>query len=208
MHFRETQSGLFGDWVNFVYSRKRSARFNNNGRLTSHTIITATNVAGNSPTGCNSSIEKCAVTNPNMSVIGDFRMSYQSPAQRHVDAEFHEAEIALQSVVDPYARADFFLSVARDPVAGTFGLDLEEAYLTSLDLPAALQLKVGKFRSAFGKINSIHPHRLPFIDVPNANVHYLGEDGLNDEGLSLSWLVPNPMDFYQELTSRGNVWSG
>jgi hypothetical protein len=138
-------------------------------------------------------------TNPNMSVIGDFRMSYQSPSHRHVDAEFHEAEIALQSVVDPYARADFFLSVARDE-AGKFGLDLEEAYLTSLDLPAALQLKVGKFRSTFGKINGIHPHALPFIDVPNAYVHYLGEDGLNDEGLSLSWLVPNPMDFYQELT--------
>ncbi|HCV43565.1 MAG TPA: hypothetical protein DGH68_08785, partial [Bacteroidetes bacterium] len=139
-------------------------------------------------------------TNPNMSVIGDFRMSYQSPAHRHIDAEFHEAEIAVQSVVDPYARADFFFSVARDPLTGKFGLDLEEGYLTSLDLPAALQLKAGKFRSMFGKINNIHPHALPFIDVPNVYVHYLGDDGLNDEGLSLSWLIPNPLDFYQELT--------
>ena len=134
-----------------------------------------------------------------MSVIGDFRMSYQSPARRHVDAEFHEAEVAVQSVVDPYARADFFLSVARDP-AGKFGLDLEEGYLTSLDLPAGLQLKAGKFRTSFGKINNVHPHALPFISMPNVYVRYLGEDGLNDEGLSLSWLVPNPLDFYQELT--------
>ena len=139
-------------------------------------------------------------TNPNMSVIGDFRLSYLSPAQRHLDAEFHEAEIAAQSVVDPYARADFFFSIARDPETGKFGLDLEEGYLTSLDLPAQLQLKAGKFRSTFGKINNIHPHALPFIDVPNVYVHYLGEDGLNDEGLSLSWLIPNPLDFYQELT--------
>lgn len=139
-------------------------------------------------------------TNPNMSVIGDFRLSYDSPAQRHVDAEFHEAEIAAQSVVDPYARADFFFSVARDPESGKFGLDLEEGYLTSMDLPAGLQLRAGKFRSTFGKINNIHPHALPFIDVPNVYVRYLGEDGLNDEGLSLSWLVPNPLDFYQELT--------
>ncbi len=144
-------------------------------------------------------------TNPNMSVIGDFRMAYQSPARRHIDAEFHEAEIAAQSVVDPYARADFFFSIARDPETGKFGLDLEEGYLTSLDLPAELQLKAGKFRSTFGKINNIHPHALPFIDVPNVYVRYLGEDGLNDEGLSLSWLVPNPLDFYQELTLEATV---
>ena len=139
-------------------------------------------------------------TNPNMSVIGDFRALYQSPARRHVDAEFKEAEIALQSVVDPYARAEFFLSIARDPTTGKFGIDLEEGYLTTMDLPANLQLKAGKFRSTFGKINNIHPHALPFIDVPNVYANYLGEEGLNDEGLSLSWLVPNPLEFYQELT--------
>jgi hypothetical protein len=139
-------------------------------------------------------------TNPNMSAIGDFRALFQSPARRHVDAEFHEAEIALQSVVDPYARADFFLSIARDPATGKFGIDLEEGYLTTLDLPVDLQLKAGKFRSTFGKINNIHPHALPFIDVPNVYANYFGDEGLNDEGLSLSWLVPNPLEFYQELT--------
>ena len=139
-------------------------------------------------------------TNPNMSIIGDFRALYYSPARRHFDAEFHEAEAAFQSVVDPYARADFFLSVARDPETGKFGIDLEEGYLTTLELPASLQLKAGKFRSSFGKINLIHPHALTFIDVPNVYANYFGEEGLNDEGFSLSWLVPNPFDFYQELT--------
>jgi hypothetical protein len=139
-------------------------------------------------------------TNPNMSIIGDFRMSYLTPAHRHLDAELHEAEAAFQSVVDPYARADFYLSLAHDPASGKFGIDLEEGYLTSLDLPAGLQLKAGKFRSAFGKINPVHPHALPFIDVPNVYAHYFGEEGLKDEGVSLSWLVPNPLEFYQELT--------
>jgi len=139
-------------------------------------------------------------SNPNMSVVGDFRAQYLTPASRHFDAEFHEAELAIQSVVDPYARADFFLSVARDPESGKFGLDLEEGYLVTLDLPASLQLKAGKFRSAFGKINPIHPHALPYIDLPNVYMNYFGEEGLNDEGFSLSWLVPNPLEFYQELT--------
>jgi len=133
-------------------------------------------------------------------VIGDFEMMYLDPSQRHFDAEFHEAEIALQSVVDPYARADFFLSIARDPGTGQFGLGLEEGYLTSLDLPAGLQVKIGKFRSTFGKINNIHPHALPFISLPNVYARFLGEEGLNDEGISASWLIPNPLEFYQELT--------
>lgn len=139
-------------------------------------------------------------TNPNISVIGDFRAAYFSPAQRHFNIEFHEAEVAFQSVVDPYARADFFLSLAPDPETGEFGIELEEGYLTTLSLPAQLQLKAGKFRSTFGKINNIHPHALPYIDVPAVYAHYLGEEGLNDTGISLSWLVPNPLDFFQELT--------
>ncbi len=147
-----------------------------------------------------STVRSAPSTNPNMSVIGDFRASYLWPARRHFDAEFHEAELAFQSFVDPYAKADFFLSVSRDPATGTFALDLEEAYLTTLDLPASLQLRVGKFRSTFGKINNLHPHALPFIDVPAGYARYLGEEGLNDEGFSLSWLVPNPWEFYQELT--------
>ena len=139
-------------------------------------------------------------TNPNMSVIGDFRATYLSPAQRHLETEFHEAEFAFQSVVDPYARADFYLSAAPDAATGEFAIELEEAFLTTQTLPAGLQLKVGKFRSAFGKINSIHPHALPYIDTPAVYVNYFGDEGLNDTGLSLSWLVPNPFDFYQELT--------
>ncbi|MCG3118488.1 MAG: hypothetical protein ALAOOOJD_00702 [bacterium] len=139
-------------------------------------------------------------TNPNMSVIGDFRATYFSPARRHLETEFHEAEFAFQSVVDPYARADFYLSLAPDPETGEFAIELEEGYLTTQTLPAGLQLKVGKFRSAFGKINVIHPHALPYIDVTSVYNNYFGEEGLNDTGLSLSWLVPNPLDFYQELT--------
>lgn len=139
-------------------------------------------------------------SNPNISVIGDFRASYTSPSRRNLNAEFREAEIALQSVVDPYARGDFFLSVARDEESGTFELELEEAYLTTLDFPADLLVKGGKFRSTFGRLNHLHPHAVPFVDVPSVYAHYLGDEGLNDEGFSVSWLVPNPLDFFQELT--------
>jgi hypothetical protein len=51
----------------------------------------------------------------------------------------------------------------------------------------------------FGKINPIHPHALAFVDMPNAFVRFFGEEGLNDEGAQLSWLLPNH-SFFQELT--------
>lgn len=136
-------------------------------------------------------------TLPDISVIGDFQTSYKNNTKHNFDAGINEAELSLQSVVDPYARADFFFTVGKDPATGKFMFDLEEGYLTTLSLPAHLQLKVGKFRSALGRINPVHPHALPFISLPTAYENYFGE-GINDEGASLSWLIPNSL-FYQEL---------
>ena len=137
--------------------------------------------------------------NPDIGVVGDFQGSYISKGKKNFDAYLNESEISLQATVDPYIRADFFISFGRDAETGKYGAEIEEGYLTTLSLPAKLQLKVGKFREAVGRINPVHPHALPFIDLPNAYVNYFGEEGLNDEGASLSWLVPNKA-FYQELT--------
>jgi len=136
-------------------------------------------------------------TLPDISAIGDFQTSYKTDVKRNFDAKINEVEVSLQSVVDPYARADFFFSVGQDSLSGNFKGDLEEGYLTTLSLPAHLQLKVGKFKSAMGRINPVHSHALPFISLPNAYENYFGE-GINDEGLSLSWLIPNSV-FYQEF---------
>jgi hypothetical protein len=136
--------------------------------------------------------------NPDIGVIGDFRGSYISKGQKNFDLYLNETEVSLQATVDPYARADFFLSFGRDPETGKYGVEVEEGYLTTLSLPARLQLKAGRFRSAIGRVNTVHPHALPFIDMPNAYVNYFGEEGLKDEGLSLSWLLPTKA-FYQEI---------
>jgi hypothetical protein len=135
--------------------------------------------------------------NPDIGVIGDFQGSYISRGKKNFNAYLNETELSLQAVVDPYARADFFLSFGRDPETGKYGVEVEEGYLTTLSLPARLQLKAGKFKEAVGRINPMHAHALPFIDLPNAYVNYFG-DGLNDEGASLSWLLPTKK-VYQEL---------
>jgi len=137
--------------------------------------------------------------NPDISVIGDFRTTYQDNRNRHFDANLAETEFSFQSVIDPYAKADFFYSVSRDAESGEFKGEIEEGYLSTLSLPAHLQLKAGKFKQQLGRINPVHAHALPFIDMPNAYVRFFGVEGMNDEGLSLSWLLPNHT-FFQELT--------
>ncbi len=126
-----------------------------------------------------------ASANPDISAIGDFRINYTSNQKRNFNAELHEAEISLQ--------------FSRNAETGEFGAEVEEGYLTTLSLPGHLQLKAGKFKQMLGKINSVHPHALFFVDMPNAYVRFFGEEGLNDEGISVSWLLPNHA-FFQELT--------
>ena len=104
------------------------------------------------------------VLNPDISVIGDFVGGIGNPANRATPSlEMHESEVGFQEIIDPYARADFFLTF------GEQGVGLEEGYLTFTALPAGLQLKVGKMRAAFGKVNTLHNHVLPWVDRPLVN---------------------------------------
>ncbi len=136
-------------------------------------------------------------TNPDISVIGDVRARYFSEGTRNFDLELHEVETALRAAVDPYARADVYIAAANED--GEIHFELEEAFLTTLALPHQLQLKAGKFRSNIGKLNRLHPHALPFPDIPTVYENYFGAEGLNDQGIGISWLVPNS-SFYQELS--------
>src|SRR5205085_8964233 len=136
--------------------------------------------------------------NPDISVIGDFLGAAGNPQNRPTPSlEMHETEVGFQEVIDPYARADFFLTF------GEHGVDLEEGYLTFTGLPSALQLKVGKMRAAFGKVNTLHNHVLPWIDRPLVTQDLVGgEDGIDDAGLSLSRILPAPKGIFMEGTAQ------
>jgi hypothetical protein len=99
---------------------------------------------------------------------------------------FQELELGLQAVIDPYARADVFVSFAPEEVA------VEEAYLTTLGLPAGLQLRAGRFFSPFGRLNTTHPHTWDFLDAPLARGRLLALETLSGPGLDLAWLAPLP----------------
>jgi len=124
------------------------------------------------------------VFNPDMSVIANFLATGgKNPKNDAPSMQLTEAEIGLQAVVDPYARADFFISV------GPEGASVEEGYITFTTLPAGLLMKVGKMRAQFGKVNTQHTHALPYADRPLVSENLVGgEDGLSDAGISLSKL--------------------
>jgi hypothetical protein len=139
--------------------------------------------------------------NPDIAAIGDFiGVAGKTPGSGERSLDMHESELSLQAVVDPYARADFFLTFGPDEVG------VEEGFLTFPTLPGGLLLKVGKMRDAFGKVDGQHNHVLPFIDRPLVSRNLLGgEDALADAGISIARLIPNPWVF---LEATAQVYRG
>jgi hypothetical protein len=138
--------------------------------------------------------------NPDISLNGDFVAAYSNREGGKVDDEFlfRELEMGFSGAVDPYTRADMIVTVGRED--GEFKADLEEAYLTFLQLPYNLQARAGKFRAEFGRANPIHLHAVPWIDYPFVIRRYFGDEGLSGTGAELSWLIPNPWNQYMGLT--------
>jgi hypothetical protein len=141
------------------------------------------------------------IFNPDIAVIGDFIATGGHNAVAPSPAlAMHESETSFQAVVDPYARADFFVSF------GETGVDLEEGYMTLTSIPGGLLTRAGKMRAAFGKINGLHNHVLPWADRPLVVENLLGgEEGLSDAGVSVARLIPNPWLF---LEATGQVFRG
>ena len=142
------------------------------------------------------------VLNPDISVIGDFiGIAGHNSVQTSPSLQMHESEIGLQAIIDPYARGDFFISFGEE------GVNLEEGYITFTSLPAGFVARAGKMRAAFGKVNTMHNHVLPFVDRPLATNNLVaGEDGIDDAGFSVEHIIPAPKGIFLDLT--GQVFRG
>jgi len=141
------------------------------------------------------------VFNPDIAVIGDFLgAAGHNSVNPSTAFAMHESEASFQAIVDPYARADFFLSFGEE------GVDLEEGFVTFPTVPGGLLVRAGKVRAAFGKVNALHNHVLPWADRPLVTENLVGgEEGISDAGLSVARLVPNPWFF---LEATGQVFRG
>jgi hypothetical protein len=102
-------------------------------------------------------------------------------------ANLRTAEFAFSGAVDPYFDAAAFLAVEGDEI------HLEEAWLASRALPYGLRLKAGKFLSDIGYWNNKHEHQWDFADQNLAYLNLLGDHGLQDTGVQLTWLPKTPV---------------
>lgn len=153
-------------------------------------------------------VDAPALTNPQMSLILD-GVAYAddidgtgnelleeaagiSHAHAHDDAHEHGgieegfnlrgAELVLSATVDQLFDAYANLAFAHDSV------ELEEAWFSTRALPAGWQVKGGKFFSGFGYANAKHPHSWDFVDQNLAYLSLLGDHGINDTGVQVTWM--------------------
>ena len=105
-----------------------------------------------------------------------------------------ESEIDLSANIDD--RFYGFFDAAFNQVDGGSELEVEEAYLQTLSLPAGFTVKAGQFLSAIGYQNGRHSHSWDFVDQPLAYEAFLNKQYL-DPGIQVSWVAPT--DLYLEL---------
>ncbi|HWV37515.1 MAG TPA: hypothetical protein VN033_03455 [Vulgatibacter sp.] len=138
---------------------------------------------------------------PDISLVGTFaaaaftreptlRLAAHEPL--HDGPQLQEIELALQSNVDPFLRADVYFAITEE------GLEVEEAYATTLALPWNLQARAGHFYAPFGRFNQVHFLEMtPFVDMPLPNRRFFGGEQLRGTGAEASVLLPLP--FFLEL---------
>ena len=127
--------------------------------------------------------------NPEISVTGDMYGLYVGNEDHFTDelrsgAHFRVIGLHLQSNLDPFSLAKVALEFTPK------GFELGEAYMTLTKVLPGISLTMGKFRQQFGVVNRWHAHSLDQFDFPLALTTILGEEGLNQTGLSIDWLMP------------------
>lgn len=102
-------------------------------------------------------------------------------------------EFAIYAPVDPYFNLYATIPVTED------GTTVEEAYFVTTALPEGHQIKAGKFKSGFGRLNSQHSHTWDFVDNPLPYRAFIGfgDEGIDEKGIQYTYLPPLP--FYTIL---------
>ncbi len=137
--------------------------------------------------------------NPEISVTGDVSLQRVQnkdgfSEDQRTGAYFRVIGIHVQSNLDPFSVTKLALEFTPE------GFELGEAYVTWTNLFRNIALTAGKFRQQFGIINRWHEHSLDQFDFPLAMTTILGEEGLNQTGFSIDWLMPKLWAHANSLT--------
>jgi hypothetical protein len=129
--------------------------------------------------------------NPEISVTGDAYGQYITNKETFNEeirsgTYFRVVGLHMQSALDPFSVAKAIVEFTPE------GVELGEAYITWSHFLPGVDLTAGKFRQQFGVVNRWHEHALDQFDYPLALQTILGEEGLNQMGISIDWFF-SPM---------------
>lgn len=108
-----------------------------------------------------------------------------------------ETELNFSANVD-----DKFTAWLTMPVSienGDTSVDIEEAWIQTLGMPAGLSIRLGRHFAGIGYLNDQHAHTWDFIDQPLPYQAFLGGQYIAD-GVQVRWLAPT--DLYLELSGE------
>ncbi|MGH8015625.1 MAG: hypothetical protein ACREBV_05500 [Candidatus Zixiibacteriota bacterium] len=146
--------------------------------------------------------------NPDISAIGEMSVfTHDDEARPSELKKFNltqpNLELNFNGYLNPYARADAVVAWEGDENAV-----LEEFYATFLrGLPLNMNLRAGKYRLEFGRLNPIHPHAYSFIELPMVHEEFFGEEGLNDVAIRTSFYLPTGKAYSEIMgaVTKGNA---
>lgn len=141
-------------------------------------------------------------SNPDISLNGLF--TYKTGAEGNSSNSestngfaLQEAELRMNSNIDTYFRGDLILAVENE--AGEYHVEPEEAFIETINTPG-FTLRFGKFYPYWGRSNQWHTHSYAFIDAQQTKEAIFGEEGFNEVGMSISYLVP--VSWYFEFVAQ------
>lgn len=148
-----------------------------------------------------STLKGRSLLNPDISAIGN--IVNQTILQNKIKNEFFikEFEFAFQGYLYPSIRADIFLAT-HGPEFGDvhehgeeethIGVNLEEAYVSLLNIWGGFSGKVGRKFIEFGKFNPLHPEQWLYVDPPKVIQNIFGAENLVGDGGQIEFLLPLP----------------
>ena len=101
-----------------------------------------------------------------------------------------ESEISLAANIDDKFYGQ--LTVAVESEDGEDHLGVEEAYIDTTALPSGFSLRLGRFFSNVGYLNSHHAHTDSCFDRPLPYQAFLGGQ-YGDDGVQLRWVAPTSL---------------
>ena len=117
-----------------------------------------------------------------------------------------ETELMLSASVDQLFFAKTTIALHDD--GNETEVEVEEAFIDALAMPAGTGLRFGRFYSDIGYLNKVHTHAWDFRDAPLVYRAMLGKQ-YADDGIQLSWVAPT--DLYMRVggeTLRGDRFPG